>query len=139
LRERLQGVWQLVGTRHPRAAYEHRNNGNVAVKGRGDLKPHRILGILEAPVPLGIGTLKPFGTNQGEEHIARPHSLFDDLNKVLARRDRVDVHKHMVVLAKPRAEPVRESDGISAGIVTPVADEHMRLGCHDYRRGLVTP
>src|SRR5580704_12691304 len=88
-REVLQIVVELIGAWHDRATDEDGDDRQAAtlLQRRSDFLPHRVAGIVEAPLArriVGCRDVEPLGTNHGEEDAARRKGTLNRLAKVEA-------------------------------------------------------
>src|SRR4029079_17613675 len=119
-----QAARQLLRARHRGASDAHRYHADGACARRLDLDSRPVLGIVQAPVAVGVRGVQPLGPDEGEQHVARPDSLLQSLHEVVAGLD-LPVHAHLL-LAEVGAEAVVETAGVGSGVAAPVADEDVR-------------
>ena len=123
LDERLQIGREISRLRHRRAMHQHRDDEHVAGKPGGDLGADEILGFVDPPQARRRARAEPLRSNDHQQHTARSDRSMQDVDKVLAGFDVVDVHEDRA-LAESCGQRVIEAANVTRAVVAAVADEN---------------
>jgi len=126
--KRSQAGRHLIGWRHRGSLNQDRDKADVTFQSRLDLKPHEVLGVIEAPPPVIAGDREPLPADQRQQHVTSPDRVGDHLDEVVARLDRVHILEDLAFAEVP-GEPFDQPAGRHAVLVVPVADEDPARVC----------
>jgi hypothetical protein len=59
LGQRLHRLWQLIGGRYPRLAYEHRDHALALLQSRFDFDADKVIGVVQSPRALLVARVEP--------------------------------------------------------------------------------
>ena len=91
-----QALRQVFGRWHGRAVDENRNDANAAVKRSLDLDPNEVFGIVDAATVVSVDARNPLCANDGDERVADGHAFGQQLDKINAGRNAIDVKEDVL-------------------------------------------
>jgi hypothetical protein len=120
---------QLAALGHRRPVDEHRHDRRVAAERGRQLLADEVVGVVEATGAVRVHHGQPRGSDHGEHDVGAIERLGDHLGELGAAADAAEVEEHLA-LAERVDQAVVEPAHVDGGVVAPVADEDLRLGCH---------
>src|SRR6202030_3091583 len=113
---------ELFGRRHPRAAHQHWNNGNVTLQGGHCFDAHEIRRVTKAACSRLVFRVQPFLADHYKEDTASGDALFDGFTKVASRLNRGYIHEYRL-FAEVVGEIVKQAAGLALRVAPPIADK----------------
>jgi hypothetical protein len=93
----LEVLGEIGTPRHSGPLHKHWDDFYVSFKGAGDFQPYQIRRVIYAPNTGSrrVGGTQPFTANHRNQPIANSDCLLNNLDKVQARLDGIDVHENL--------------------------------------------
>jgi hypothetical protein len=109
--------------RHFRPPHQHRHYRDISSKCRSQLDPHKVVGIVEAPVSPRILRIQPLLPDHREENAARRHALVDRFPEASSRLDRRHVHKYGL-RTEAQSQIIQEAASFTLRVSPSIIDEN---------------
>jgi hypothetical protein len=116
-------VWQFFRAGYLRSSHEHRDHSHPAAKGLRYFHANKIDRIIEAATASLVRAAYPVSTDQRNECFALREAISNDLRKIRANLDGVDIHEDLV-LSEIGANRIKQPQRVAAAIFSPVTNEY---------------